>query len=331
MNLVAMTAAGVVLQGAQLVATIAPPTAQAQEIVAPGTVQMAVPVDNRSTWQRNAPNFLGGKDAPPPIPVIVGGPTQPAAPVRSITTASYAPPANNYAPPKAAPIDYNAPAWFTRLPEDSNDAIFSAGTAVSIDEQMAYDKARMSAERKILEMVGSKVKSMTKSYANDQGNDDMAETTEIAIKKTANGDLVNLQQVDSQVTFDGKRYKVYVLVRYPLDENSVLRKNRASALANHNMKSNSQRAFDELDADERPVQAQQQNSAPLSYGPAPTNNGVVVNPIPTPMVNSAPVSMTNGNNGNIQFLDVNNAEYKARRDAALQQPGAVIGQISYHN
>ena len=39
-----------------------------------------------------------------------------------------------------------APAWFTRLPEDTPDMIFSAAVGVSVDEQMAYDKARIQAE-----------------------------------------------------------------------------------------------------------------------------------------------------------------------------------------
>jgi hypothetical protein len=30
-------------------------------------------------------------------------------------------------------------------------------------------------------------------------------------------------------------------------------------------------------------------------------------------------------------MDVNNAEYKARREAALQKPGAVVGQMTISN
>jgi hypothetical protein len=50
--------------------------------------------------------------------------------------------------PVVAPA--SAPAWFTRLPEDTADMIFSAAVGSSVDEQMAYDKARIQAERKLV-------------------------------------------------------------------------------------------------------------------------------------------------------------------------------------
>jgi len=43
-----------------------------------------------------------------------------------------------------------------------------------------------------------------------------------------------------------------------------------------------------------------------------------------PATDAAPQSRVEG----IKLLDVDNADYKAKRDAALQKPGAVIGQTT---
>ena len=47
----------------------------------------------------------------------------------------------------------------------------------------------------------------------------------------------------------------------------------------------------------------------------------------TPAV-SKPVSQGPVTQGTVELLNVDNAEYKRRRDEALQKPGAVIGQVT---
>ena len=121
----------------------------------------------------------------------------------------------------AAPVQ--APVWFVRPPSDRLDVLFAVGTATSTDEQMAYDKARMSAERKLVESAGIRVQSQTKSYKADRGAA-IIENYEQVVRKNANGELVGAQRVDSQVTFDGRSYKVYVLMRLPLGEQNVARR-----------------------------------------------------------------------------------------------------------
>lgn len=150
-----------------------------------------------------------------------------------------------------------APRWFTNLPADTPDMIFAAGTATSTDEQMAYDKARLQAERKLVEMMSARVKSNTKSYRSDNG-DTMSERTDITIQKNAEGDLIGAQRVDSQATFDGRRYKVYVLLRLPLAENNALRKERESAQLKRETALRAQKAQQDLDdQSERNRQAQE--------------------------------------------------------------------------
>ena len=214
--------------------------------------------------------------------------------------------------PVVAPA--SAPAWFVKLPEDTADMIFSAAVGTSVDEQMAYDKARMQAERKLVELMSARVRSNVKSYRNDRG-DSMQESTEITVNKTADGELIGAQRVDSQATFDGRVYRVYVLLRYPLAQNNTLRQDREraqskreadlrAARAQQDLERETQRQRDQAEAADRKLKEE--------IGPRP----------------DAPASATsvNTSEGPVKLLDVDNAEYKQKRAEALAKPGAVIGQ-----
>lgn len=129
---------------------------------------------------------------------------------------------------KAAPTaQAEMPAWFVKMPSDTPDMIFASATAVSSDMQMALDKARLQAERKLVEMHGAKINSLTKSNRTDAG-DTMVESTSITVQKNANGELIGAQRVDSQVSFDGQKYRAFVLLRLPLSDNNILRKERVN-------------------------------------------------------------------------------------------------------
>ena len=219
--------------------------------------------------------------------------------------------AMNQAPVSAPPA---APAWFVRLPEDTPDMIFSAAVGSSVDEQMAYDKARMQAERKLVEMMSARIRSNVKSYRNDRG-DSMQESTEIVVNKTADGELIGAQRVDSQATFDGRTYRVYVLLRYPLAQNNSLRREREGATAKRESDLRAARAQQDL---ERETQRQRTEAEAADrrlkeeIGPRPDA--------------PAPAATVNTTEGPVKLLDVDNAEYKKKRDEALAKPGAVIGQ-----
>lgn len=210
-----------------------------------------------------------------------------------------------------------APSWFTQLPQDTPDMIFAAGTASSVDEQMAYDKARLQAERKLVEMMTARVKSSTKSYRSDNG-DTMSESMEVTVHKNAEGDLIGAQRVDSQATFDGKRYKVYVLLRLPLAENNALRKEREAAQAKRETALRARKAQQDLEVEsERNYQNQQRADERMK-------KEIGVRDEPTPPAVKGPETVQTSD-GEVKLMDVNNAEYKQRRDAALQKDGAVIG------
>ena len=148
---------------------------------------------------------------------------------------------------KAAPVaQAEMPAWFVKMPSDTPDMIFASATAASTDMQMAIDKARLQAERKLVEMHGAKINSLTKSNRTDTG-DNMIESTSVTVQKNANGELIGAQRVDSQVTFDGQKYRAFVLLRLPLAENNILRKEKVNVQVRKEAELRAARAQQELE------------------------------------------------------------------------------------
>lgn len=205
-----------------------------------------------------------------------------------------------------------APRWFTKLPADTPDMIFAAGTAQSTDEQMAYDKARLQAERKLVEMMTARVKSSTKSYRSDTG-DAMSERTDVTIQKNAEGDLIGAQRVDSQATFDGRRYKVYVLLRLPLAENNSLRKERESAQMKRETALRAQKAQQDLEREsERNRQAQERADEQLKQEIGVRNEQPVAEPA------QAPSSSTSSSANYSEFKTADEARLRAINKASAE-------------
>ena len=234
-----------------------------------------------------------------------------------------------YAMQKAAPsTQVDAPGWFNQLPEDTPDMLFSAGTSTSIDEQMAYDKARLQAERKLVEMMTGRIKSLTKSQRTDTG-DTLVESMSVTIQKFAEGDLIGAQRVDSQSTFDGRRYKVYVLVRLPLAENNTLRKEREATQLRKEANQRGAKAQQELEKasaarKSESDSADQQMKKELGPVSPPAESATKVTPV---VVGAMPETVKSGTT-ELKLLDVDNVEYKQKRAETLAKPNAVVGQMT---
>ena len=242
-----------------------------------------------------------------PVPQVVA---QPAPQVYQAPVHPYAMPA------QPQRVISPAPEWFVRMPEDTADMMFAAGTATSVDEQMAYNKARMFAEQKLIESMTARVRSLTKSYRADSG-DALNERFEQTIQKTASGELIGAQRVDSRATHDGRLYKVYVLIRYPLGENNVLRKERNQTQARKESELRAGRAHQDLSRVHAEDEAKQER--------ADQKLRENVGPRPEPL---KPLDAVNTSQTELKLLEVDNEEYKRKRAEALAKPNAVIGQIT---
>lgn len=234
-----------------------------------------------------------------------------------------APVQRSYALPERKQVStVSAPNWFVQLPEDTENATFAAGTATSTDEQMAYDKARMHAERKLVEAASSRISTQTKSYRDDRGNM-LSESFQQFTRKNARGELIGAQRVDSQVTHDGQNYKVYVLLRLPLGAANTRQTQRIQNTIDRESEIRLRAA--ERDMDAQDAQAEQQRQAEenrLKQNLAPHNSSVEQQS----RVPVKPSSVPTVNGTELTLLDVDNEEYKKRRAEALAKPGAVIGQ-----
>lgn len=249
------------------------------------------------------------------VSLVACASTQPQAQVPAPQPVVVAPPPHPYALPQAqARVMDPAPSWFTNLPPDTADMMFAAGVASSTDEQMAYDKARMSAERKLVETMYSRVQTQTKSYRADRG-EAMIENFEQVTRKNAKGELSGAQRVDSRATFDGRVYKVYVLVRLPLGTNNVLQTRRDQARLQREADVRGRAAERDMDKNEAAERTEQrENDASLERSLTPQSK---VAPITVPT-----------NEGDVKLMQVDNEEYKRRRDEALAKPNAVIGNTT---
>ena len=220
-----------------------------------------------------------------------------------------------YALPQAqARVMPQAPAWFVNLPPDTADMTFAVGVASSTDEQMAYDKARMTAERKLVEQMYSRITTQTNSYKADRGSATI-ENYQQVVRKNANGELSGAQRVDSQATFDGQYYKVYVLIRLPLGANNAMQTRRDQARLQREAEVRGRAAERDMDANEARDQKREQDAdQALERRVSPQSK---VTPVTVPTTS-----------GEVKLLDVDNAEYKQKRDEALAKPNAVIAQTT---
>ena len=202
-----------------------------------------------------------------------------------------------------------APEWFLKLPQSTEEMIFAAGTATSTDEQMAFDKARMFAEQRLIELLSTKLQTQTLSNR-VASNDTVSSRFETMIKKSASGELVGAERVDAQSTNDGRIYKVYVLVRLPLGEANTLMRER-----------NAQQALKDAN-----------NQGRVAVPAVPAELKPQLRPEPEPGEKTEAkvgvVSSGSAEPTELKLLDVDNAEYKRRRDETLAKPNAVIGQVT---
>jgi C4-dicarboxylate-specific signal transduction histidine kinase len=230
-------------------------------------------------------------------PVVVAETAKPAVAAESVV------PAHPYALSENKNQPANSPSWFVKMPADTADMVFAVGVGKSLNEQMAFNKAQVQAEAKLSDMLSAEVRSSTKSYSNDTG-DVMVESNEITIHRYSEAVTAGAQRVDSQRNFDGRYYTVYVLMRLPLGENNVLRKDFETKKVKREAELRSARAHQELESksDKRKADSDSADQKlKREIGPKAETS-------------------------ELKLLDVDNEAYKARRDEALSKPNAVVGQ-----
>ena len=243
----------------------------------------------------------------------------PAPATRVVEVAPQVVPVHPYAmPARQARVVPQAPEWFVRMPEDTAEMTFAVGTATSTDEQMAYDKARMAAERKLVEQMYARITTQTNSFKADRGSATIENYQQVT-RKNARGELSGAQRVDSQVTHDGQNYKVYVLLRLPTGAANTMQTRRDQTRLQREAEIRGRAAERDMDTSEtRDARIEQENTRSLERSLEPQSR---VTPVTVPET----VKTTQGE---IKLLDVDNAEYRQKRAEALAKPNAVVGQTT---
>jgi hypothetical protein len=194
-----------------------------------------------------------------------------------------------------------APEWMSKLPKSAN-AVYESATATSGDFAMADMKAKAIAYAKICTSAGGKVRSQTKVFTQDNGTT-TTEMSEMAIRSICPDiDITGVETVEMKHVADGNRIRSYVLVALPIGAANTMKTAKDSARS-------SKEAFQELDE-------------------ITGNKSAKITPVTPQKGDTVGVVNSDGTKSTLNLLPVDNAEYKAKRDAALQKPGAMVGQTS---
>jgi hypothetical protein len=190
------------------------------------------------------------------------------------------------------------PDWFTEHPK-SDDAIYSVGDGVSSSVSGALGNARANAFEGICQGAGGTVRSQTKIFRQDTETGSTSMSTTAIRNFCADVSVAGAHVEKSKVIVENGRYHAFVLVSLPLGDKNVITRKKQVQADDVAVKTNAQKEFKELDD---------------------LNDKAKV-------VDAVPQSKVDG----IQLLDVDNQAYKAKRDAALQKDGAVIGHTTLDN
>jgi hypothetical protein len=190
------------------------------------------------------------------------------------------------------------PDWFVEVPK-SADTIYSVGDGVSGSMSGALGNARANAFEGICQSAGGTVRSQTKVFRQDTDSSSTSLTTTAIRNLCPDVDVTGAVVEKRKITQDGSRFRAFVLVALPTGNNNVLARTKQADKLQLKAAQSSEDAFKELDK--------------LVDKPKASESQVPVSRV-------EPVEL--------KLLDVDNEAYKAKRDEALQKPGAVVGQAT---
>jgi len=130
----------------------------------------------------------------------------------------------------------DVPEWMLILPE-SDEAFYSAGTAVSRDMQLAIDKANLAAKRNLADRIGGELSSQIKEFVIEGGDMYNSDLITVDVERVTKNVMARINvagYVPSKMEVYplGTMYRVYALIEYPIGaHNDILieqiRRNRA--------------------------------------------------------------------------------------------------------
>lgn len=111
------------------------------------------------------------------------------------------------------------PKWFNKLPK-SKKFIYTRGTAVSSDIQIAYDKAKLNAKRSLADQLQSLISAKTKTFAKESGLSENSQTYEELETTTINtvkeAAIIGFKEYKSKSVAISGKYRIYYVAEYPV-------------------------------------------------------------------------------------------------------------------
>jgi len=191
-----------------------------------------------------------------------------------------------------SPMTIDIPPWYIKAPTSTDEYFFVTGTGVSTDLSMSRTKAMLDAQTQLADKLNGMIDAVVRQSKKDSSGTVTSDYTSSAIKKRIiETSITGHTLEDSKVQAENRGYRTFVLVRYPIGD------------ANRLMKERLQRENQRQDSDD-------------------TVDKELLKATPVPTTTSKPEA------GQLKLLNVDNEEYKKRRDEALKKPGAVVGQIT---
>ena len=145
-----------------------------------------------------------------------------------------------------------APSWYVQPPVDAN-SIYAAATETSSDMQMSMDMAVLSAKRTLAAQIINRVSSKMNEFAMQVGSNDDNQVTKEIDRVTqlviTEVNLAGFTREKSELIAQGKGYRTYVLLRYPLGESNRMIVDQMKKSAVLDSKLRASKAYQELEKD----------------------------------------------------------------------------------
>lgn len=216
--------------------------------------------------------------------------------------------------------EINAPEWFNSPPASTKDVLYVTGTSNSVNYGSSRNKALLDAQVQLGDKLNGEMNALIQQYQNDAGDNYSSSTTTNVKKLIAGTDLTGFS-IDKLTTIKvGSEFQTFVLLRYPLGEANELMKRKLAGQERKELNLRARQGQIDLQRElDRKAKSQRDQESRVQQIIAPDT----VQRDVAPAVRGPDTVPTS--NGELKLVDVDNAEYKARRAEALQKPGAVVG------
>lgn len=143
-----------------------------------------------------------------------------------------------------------SPAWFLSPPVSNQYVVFTSGSSVSTSLSMSRNKAILDAQTQLADQISSVISGMTRQYERDYGVNtvnSMTDTEVVVRKIVSEVDISGYRVEQIEIKPEGRFYRTYVLLAYPIGENNTLREMQINRQAMQRFTQDRDAAFRELD------------------------------------------------------------------------------------